>query len=153
MRETKFRAWDKTHKLMIHNHLVKELWLDDEGVLIIRIRGWGNDDGTHHDGYELDINSCELMQYTGLHDKNGKEIYEGDILQIPGYPVESNPYGEPDLGVVTFMAGAFGWTYLDYKGRPLGKFETFISWVGETDILQEEQVIGNIYENEELLND
>jgi len=92
-------------------------------------------------------------QYTGLHDKNDREIYEGDILLIPNPPTESNPMGEPDMGVVKFIGGAFGWQYLDYKRCPSGNFETFISWAGEIDILHEESIIGNIYENPELIKE
>ena len=64
MREIKFRAWDLVHKKMIQ---VKSL---EFGVGI-----------THQNDDMGDIDGYLLMQYTGLKDKNGKEIYDGDIVQ------------------------------------------------------------------------
>ena len=70
----------------------------------------------------------ELMQFTGLKDKNGKEIYEGDIFKKSNYFYQ-----------VVFEDGMFGVWTKNYGWKVLTKFK-FI------------EVIGNIYENPELLN-
>lgn len=80
-----------------------------------------------------------LMQSTGLHDKNGKEIFEGDIVR----QVRTQPTIEDGTitGVVTMLEGA--WTIVnnaEQRARSL--------W-SETDI---NEVIGNIYESKELLD-
>lgn len=63
MREVKFRAWHLGDKRIVPWHEMR----DD-----------------HYDLYELCNNGHTLMQYTGLKDRNGKEIYESDILQDSG---------------------------------------------------------------------
>lgn len=76
----------------------------------------------------------EFMQFTGLLDKNGKEIYEGDIVS---QFIAPNPY---DYGKVEYQKSSFivSWTSLPWQ---------------YLEVLSEKiEIIGNIYENRELLN-
>jgi hypothetical protein len=110
-REIKFRGWDKALKEMSYTPLHS---ISFNGTL-----NYGNADFTDY--------PIEIMQFTGLHDKNGKEIYEGDIVEY-----EFAPCGL-QRGEFIFNEGTF---YL--KGT--GKFRPYDC-----------EIIGNIYENTELL--
>lgn len=103
--------------------------------------------GTHHrtgelfgivDGkYEaLDAKNYEVMQFTGLHDKNGKEIWEGDIVKAD----------DKVLGSIVFHNGAFKWT----DGAAHWQLQ---DWANDRTITtcKWAQVIGNRFENPELL--
>ena len=87
--------------------------------------------------------SAVLMQFTGLTDKNGKEIYEGDILSV------ENPDGYKDLlCLVEYDSNVGGYEYTPKSGY--GEFETStIGWAMGMEF--EFEIIGNIYENPELL--
>ena len=77
MREIKFRAWHKTEQKMY------PVW----GIFMETV---GSDRLPFLDINELEplqlTDEIELMQFTGILDKNGREIYEGDIVRWDGYP-------------------------------------------------------------------
>ena len=131
MREIKFRAWDKQHKIMLSVNML------DIGDYWINCTPSGFPDRLHfaarHD-YKgnFDKNRFILMQHTGLKDRNGKEIYEGDIVKAY---VDYGPAGEAKITQRVIM-GCFGtnlqqWTFKEKGYLP--------------------EVIGNIYKNPELL--
>ncbi len=128
-REIKFRAWSKKRN-KIYEVLI--LFRDVIGGLWAKCKGY---DIVEQKDIQIDVQpkDCLLMQYTGLKDKNGVEIYEGDVLK---------DLQENYTGKVWFASGCF---YSDCSG------------FGEQtlDILIEERVeiIGNIYENPELLRE
>lgn len=80
--------------------------------------------------YPSNVMQFPVMQYTGLKDRNGKEIYEGDILDCGEY------HG---IKEVVFMNGSY-----KIRGK-MGQMVGFGSWANKT------KVIGNIHENPELL--
>lgn len=115
--EIKFRAWNKKDKVMVDvaamNFGPSGLWSLIEDA----------------DDAELQLaDSYELMQYTGLHDKNGREVYEGDIVK--------NEYGKVMEVQYDPRSAAFG--VGDYYFGTIGSGKTL-------------EVIGNIFDNPELL--
>ncbi len=121
-REIEFRAWDKDEKKMLEVGML--------GINFARSHRSEMQDGSWSVG-TMD-SGLGLMQYTGLKDKNGKEIYEGDVVK------SVNDYIFEDEGVsaITWDTEYACWTLKDYV--PLGE---------HTDVI----VVGNIYENPELL--
>lgn len=128
MREIKFRAWDKETKVMVYDFDADI----QEGGLLKFITGLGGN-GQLFCGTEGDWRELELMQYTGLKDKNGKEIYEGDIVLV-SYKHSSGFVHQK--AIVQFFGGGF---------QPLTMF-----FGGECQDGELFEVLGNIYENPEL---
>ena len=155
MREIKFRAWQKHHKRMLE---VRSISFKDEKILSILT--YTNENVwpqlvLYTDEYKSNFwltdeeGMClHLMQFTGLLDKNGKEIYEGDIciMHMP------NTWGEDDElskevpnRIINFEWKNNGWNLKGFN--ILTGTYYFGSIKGEML-----EVIGNVYQNPELLN-
>jgi len=118
MRETKFRAWHKDEKAM--------LFIGDD---------YGTRTGLDCCSYLNEGQPVILMQYTGLKDKNGVEIYEGDVLLVDSYVDDFGWKKEESKCLVDFVDGCF--------------------WGGDTELYNVANIStisGNIHETPELLN-
>ncbi len=138
MREIKFRAWDNEKNRMIY--LYEENGTEIDMYTLILWNGSYQIEFYNHedDKKYYDSNQMELMQFTGLLDKNGVGIYEGDILFVEVYL-----FGGGENVEVYYEDGSF---------KTGGKKTEFIQ-MALSDELDEFkcEVIGNIYENKELL--
>jgi len=130
MREARFKIWDKKRKKWVHKTPVNLL-----GETILLGEFMRRPDGTHVRLEEL--NDMEIIQYTGLKDKNKKEIYEGDVVILYNWDEDCWDV----LRTVEFSEGSFMVTDIDNSGT------CSIQMVE----LSECRIIGNIYENPELL--
>ena len=135
MREIKFRAWDNRNKTMWD--FVVSSWngviegyrvINDKRIFENDIRLGINEEFEDYDG------EITIMQHTNLKDKNGKEIYEGDI-------VECEQLNQKQKGEVIFRKGMWSWEFKKDKDSWL--YEVAKKWNGE--------IIGNIHSNPELL--
>lgn len=102
------------------------------------------------DGELIPTDDCTIMiHFTGLHDKNGKEIYEGDVCQI----TLRKKYGH-QLDGVPAKVGVVEFSRICLRKDTLYCFDTFHINERSIEYLigQELEVIGNIYENPELVN-
>ena len=118
----KFRAWLNIEKKFGGQEMCEVKGWDEEGLVML------------YDAGDFNWDEVDVMQSTGLKDKNGVEIYEGDILYFEPYETHFNDR------VVEYIDGA-------YHGRLIinGYSKLLAECVYET------KVIGNIYENPELL--
>lgn len=159
MREIKFRAWHFKLKKMFS---AEEMTLDQLALL--------------PDGHFANIHSVSTaftrvfdydemcpLQFTGMLDRNGKEIYEGDIIQetkigekiwddeaeVVKCPVGVVEYCAPAFNVIQKIVGEARWLYRDGgSALHLSAYDGFYEW----HMVDSYAVIGNIYENPELLN-
>lgn len=124
MREIKFRAYIPNTQQMVE---VKSLHLGTQKIMY----GYSNNSQSYGNR-TTSFEDCLLMQYIGFEDNNGKKIYEGDIINID--------YGEVIVKAVVEYCGAsfFGSTNAD-------------NW--DLNEYHKIEVLGNIYENPELMED
>lgn len=131
MKTIKFRAWDKENKKMIDSVGL----LPFQTVIIPDGERKVGDMGAYQKMYIYkEPKGFEVMQFTGLCDKNGTEIYEGDIVEWIIYPDDSEVVKLRDS--VTFSSACF-------------KLEKRIELLFMR--MPHIEIIGNIYENPELL--
>ena len=123
----KFRAWDNANKEMF-----KDTFSITESGQVVVVE---QEDVMCPPDYVF-VDHLVIMQSTGLFDKNGKEIFEGDIVKMA-----KDVYSEPTYyEVVRHRGGAY---------RLESKQHGCELWLRHTDC----KVVGNIYENRELLED
>ena len=120
----RYRAWDKELQTMLDVSLI-----DFKNRVLV---------GEHWKFGEtnfMNFDEIVLMQSTGLFDKKGVEIFEGDVLTSQNYPVKGVVEFRTDLGLwVHYLKG---YSYFEYLGN----------------VASSKEIIGNIYENPELLED
>ena len=137
----KFRAWIKTEKRMVGTDDLLVIDYDLTQIMTQQVF-FERDLAVERDIKYYDFEDIELMQSTGLKDKNGKEIFEGDIITHGMDVVDVRNHDT--LGFYTLVNGRevfFG------HGTSIEEFEENIE--GFTEIAE---IIGNIYENKELLD-
>ena len=131
----KFRVWIKTEKRMIETDDLLDIDYENKEIVtqqVYFVNGLPDD----RDIYCYDFDEIELMQSTGLKDKNGKEIFEGDIVKMA-----KDVYSEPTYyEVVRHRGGAY---------RLESKQHGCELWLRHADC----EIVGNVYENPELLED
>lgn len=125
MRQIKFRAWDSNEKFfhtpMTIEQMLEICCLPSDAIGLMAVK------------FKITRSSLIFQQFTGLLDKNGKEIWEDDIVKLHDHPT-----GIDDCTTsVVFMRGSF---VAEYNGILLSDYGT--AWT---------EVIGNIYENPDLL--
>lgn len=147
-REIEFRAWDKLNKKWIGKSNLEYLCVCGDIVVLVKYK---------HDKGIIVPESCRqltwnetkkltIMQFTGLLDKNGKKIFEGDIIKHIKY--------EEIRGDIQFSHGVFGAEWIHNK-----KFKSMVGGWGQKhnlkklddDTLNNFEVIGNVHQNPELL--
>jgi uncharacterized phage protein (TIGR01671 family) len=128
MREIKFRAWNKRKKIL--ENVFSLDFKTVEGPIIVTTVGENTANDRDY------IINFELMQYTGLKDKNGKEIYEGDIIKgLHPQDLEKREF----IGRVFYWDEEGAFYHEFHKDRPPKRMWEYV------------EVIGNIYENPGLL--
>ena len=126
----RFRVWIKTEKRMVFSDDILSIDYENKEIVTQQVY-FENGLPDDRDIYCYDFDEIELMQSTDMVDKNGKEIFEGDIVKCSGL-----------LGTIESFKAMWICSFVKYNNyQKVGFFA------------QEIEVVGNIYENPELLED
>lgn len=130
-RELKFRAWDNQNKQMGSVN-----WLCPRDNEVFKCRCWFGDGDVELIGIQF-----KIMQYTGLKDKNGKDIYERDIVRRCSSDIQRD-----ENSIIYKVEWTHGGFYFQDIKNEMNRISCF-------DFNSEDfEVIGNIYENSDLIN-
>lgn len=128
----KYRAWDTKN-----NEMFKDTFAITEGGEVVVVE---QEFVTCAPDYVF-VDHLVIMQSTGLHDKNGKEIFEGDVIAIEvddtGAPINARVFQNSKIGVLMFHV------FEDNEDVPM------VELLEDNSVAFE--IIGNIYENPELM--
>ena len=134
MRDIKFRAWDKVGGFMVG---VGAIDFENKKLRICNCTEW----------WPLD--NYILMQYTGLRDKEGKEIFEGDVVEGRNKKKFIILFSERDFAfkLKTFPQMWLGREWTMTEEYYFGKYRTFSKYTDGTNPLDFLKIIGNVHEN------
>ena len=133
MEVPKFRLLDKNKGNVIDSSKIMNINFENESIIVLD-KILEEDNFTQKDYLEYAFKNVEFMQSTGLFDKNGKEIFEGDIVKMA-----KDVYSDPThYEVVRYRGGAY---------RLESKQHGCELWLRHTDC----EVVGNVCENQEYL--
>lgn len=128
-----YKLWDKENKEFLEDDWETEYAVLANGTVIeIYDNGFG-------EGYSVrNLDNIEVLQFTGLKDKNGKEIYEGDIIRLKHHIDKRINV----VGKVVFLSEQASFGIIDDLGQEYPLFRNTTEQI---------EIIGNVYENFELL--
>ena len=133
----RYRAWIKTEKTYVFSDDILSIDYENEEIVTQQVY-FENGLPDDRDIYCYDFDEIELMQSTGLKDKNSKEIFEGDILDYKGRKALVRWHGSYASFIYRFVD--------ELQNRNTEWKPLYLAYM-------KCEIIGNIYENRELLED